>query len=261
SSSSSSTQRLISAFHVLNKRLALCERAGDARGAERARAAIAAMGGLDAYQRASLRGGDERKGKGACGRWLDDGDDDDRDAVPRRRPAPPPGRRRRLRLLDVGALNGATYAKQSGWIDATYIDLNPQRAGVERQDFFERPLPRGDAERFDVVCLSLVVNFVGEPARRGLMLARARDFLRRGGWLFLVLPLPCVANSRYLTRGRLVEMMAALGLAPVDEKMTRRLAMFVFAHVVGGRAGAEAPLFPKREVNPGGGRNNFCIVL
>jgi 25S rRNA (adenine2142-N1)-methyltransferase len=49
-----------------------------------------------------------------------------------------------------------------------------------------------------VVVLSLVINFVGDPRRKGEMLVRCRTLVRDGGNLFIVLPLACMDNSRYI---------------------------------------------------------------
>jgi 25S rRNA (adenine2142-N1)-methyltransferase len=224
------TQKIISEYHTLNKRLAVLTKQGDHEGAQKVREEMDELGGLDGYQKASLRGGDERKGKGACGKWLvkllkdhhyrerlmgvdddddatlvggadkDDGDDSDgaRDLVKlvdtesgrdQEDPSSPSsvsmslgsisgGNRdarnrkkatatKKILLLDVGALNGETYAKQSSWIHTTSIDLNPQHPDVQQQDFFERPAPKSREECFHVLCFSLVINFVGEPIKRG----------------------------------------------------------------------------------------------
>ncbi|KAJ3414414.1 hypothetical protein HDV05_006595 [Chytridiales sp. JEL 0842] len=318
------TQKLISTYHTLTKRLAYLLKKGDEEGAEKVRRELEGLGGLNAYQQASLKGGDERRGKGACGRWLvgrlgglremvqslsegggevgkeegkrddDDDDDDDSDDTQGKHPSnnsddadrnfkkkkkrmPKP----KLKLLDVGALNGETYAKQSSWIETTSIDLNPQHPNVQQQDFFERPVPTSDSEKFHVLCFSLVVNFVGDPAKRGQMLLHATHFLHPSGLLFLVLPLPCVTNSRYTTQEHLNSLMRHLGFEaePVDVEYTKKLAMCLYRYagqatvveskkedVVGGKAEKQQQQqkkkkFGKRELNPGPGRNNFAIVL
>ncbi|KAJ3186809.1 hypothetical protein HK101_009578 [Irineochytrium annulatum] len=251
------TQLIIARFHTLNKRLATAEKTGDDCAVVAIRKEMEELGGIHGYQRASLRGGDEHKGKGACGKWL----------VPhlraelKRRKELSRVKMMALRLLDVGAVNGETYegGGLDTWLTVTSIDLNPQHPNVQRQDFFERPKPRNETDRFEVVCLSLVVNFVGEPDRRGQMLRHARDFLVSGGLLYLVLPFPCISNSRYMTRERLTSIMASLGLTEEKAHMTKKLAHFIyrFNGVVAGAPGS----FRKEEVNPGPGRNNFSVVL
>ena len=103
------------------------------------------------------------------------------------------------RILDVGAIAGTAYAKFP-WVSDTPIDLNPRSARVIRADFFQFPAPDMDEEqaqkaeeafllkqaekeeeeereemqmegrwrgKYDVVALSLVVNFVGDLRERG----------------------------------------------------------------------------------------------
>lgn len=52
-------------------------------------------------------------------------------------------------------------------IDTTCIDLNPQAPHVQKFDFFDFPIPTMNKDKFDVVGLSLVLNFVGGLGRRG----------------------------------------------------------------------------------------------
>ncbi|KAJ3113658.1 hypothetical protein HDU96_003097 [Phlyctochytrium bullatum] len=244
------TQQLISTFHALNKRLAFFEKKNDEAGAEQIRKELEALGGLDAYQKASLRGGDEQKGKGACGRWL----------VPILKEVKKDileVGEEKLRMLDVGAVNGETYAKQEKWISVVSIDLNPQHPNIIKQDFFKRPLPNNDGERFHVVCFSLVVNFVPEPAMRGEMLRKSWSFLLPKGVLYLVVPLPCVTNSRYLTDERLSSIMTSLGYEEIRRHFSKKLAHFVYKKL----DSQKRVTFKKQEVNPGAGRNNFAIVL
>lgn len=72
-----------------------------------------------------------------------------------------------LTLLDVGALSGTSYSKFTSSIVPTYIDLNPVGPNVEKADFFTYAPPKTAEEKFDVVGLSLVVNFVGDLTQRG----------------------------------------------------------------------------------------------
>jgi 25S rRNA (adenine2142-N1)-methyltransferase len=71
-----------------------------------------------------------------------------------------------LRLLDVGAISGTSFADYK-WIDTTCIDLNPQAEHVLRYDFFDYPVPPSD-KLFDMIGLSLVVNYIGSLTKRGL---------------------------------------------------------------------------------------------
>jgi 25S rRNA (adenine2142-N1)-methyltransferase len=84
--------------------------------------------------------------------------------------------------------------------------------------------------------------------------------------LFLVLPAPCLLNSRYLTAEHLAAILNSLGYCLVRAKTTRKLYYSLWRYDGPGardewvRTGGQT-VFKKREINPGGGRNNFCIVL
>lgn len=58
------------------------------------------------------------------------------------------------------------------WIHTTSIDLNPQAPHVIKSNFFDFPIPAADEEdeSFDVVSLSLVMNFEGSLINRGTAL-------------------------------------------------------------------------------------------
>ncbi|KAI9095166.1 putative methyltransferase-domain-containing protein [Phlyctochytrium arcticum] len=260
------TQRLISTYHALNKQLAHLVKNGETAKAEEVKKEMEGLGGLHAYQRASLRGGNERKGLGACGTWVlphlrkehqaQFDADETRSDLPKKRQKGPS-----LRLLDVGALSGETYARQKGWLDVTSIDLNPQHLSVMKQDFFERPLPSSDTEKFHVISLSLVVNFVGDPKDRGIMLSRTREFLLPNGLLFLVVPLPCVTNSRYMTHKHLLDIMSSLHFRVQEHRFSPKLAFYLFK--LDGHSTTLLPpgTWSKKEIHPGVSRNNFCICI
>jgi len=176
-----------------------------------------------------------------------------------------------LRMLEVGALSTENACSATGLFKMVHIDLNSQRPGILQQDFMQRPIPTTDEERFDIISLSLVLNYVPDPALRGQMLVRTLQFLRqpevpvtqtaRGVLpsLFLVLPRSCVTNSRYFSVERLTELMTLLGYSLENSKCTNKLAYFLWVS----NQPCQTPLmpFPKREVNPGHDRNNFVVVL
>lgn len=176
-----------------------------------------------------------------------------------------------LRMLEVGALSTQNACSKSGYFDIERIDLNSQDEGILEQDFMERPLPQGNAEKFDVISLSLVLNFVPDPQGRGEMLRRTTQFLYDPGryitsmplspslpCLFLVLPAPCVTNSRYMDEQRLTAIMTSIGYTMTESKTTQRLVYYLW------RKESKRPAkssFPKKELRPGSFRNNFAIVL
>lgn len=210
------------------------------------------------------------------------------------------------------------------------IDLSSREPEIREVDFMEMQPPspktaaeglgngrgRADQERegFDVVSLSLVVNFVGDPSGRGDMLRRVALFFRgvhtgkkqngtmkdeqekdaiyspearisnagplnaEGGGdaneklllpaLFLVLPAPCVTNSRYLDEDRLTAIMQSLGYVQVRRKMSAKLVFYLWRYdrgvCLGGRSrveGSQHHQWRKEEIRKGKDRNNFAIVL
>ena len=94
-----------------------------------------------------------------------------------------------MKLLDVGAIAGTACTHcpavchnplaeltvspladaSEPWIDATSIDLNPQAPHVVKSNFFDFPVPspEHEDELYDVVSLSLVMNFEGSLINRG----------------------------------------------------------------------------------------------
>ncbi|RUP36176.1 nucleolus protein [Jimgerdemannia flammicorona] len=249
--SSQETARLIRRFHVLNKELAKCRAAGDTARETDICAEMQEMGGLDWYQKASTLGQNPSLTEIPLSRHQD--------ILP-------------FRLLDVGALLPTNYAAYSSWIRATPIDLNPQHPEIRKQDFLKMAPPAGDGERFDVVCLSLVVNFVGDPVDRGEMLRHPRSFLHPSTvitprpsprLLYLVLPLPCVTNSRYMSHEHLLAMMRSLGYVRcIRHHHSTKLAYYLFEW--SGAAGSGRGIEWRKKVlegREGGGRNNFCVVV
>jgi 25S rRNA (adenine2142-N1)-methyltransferase len=181
------TQKLISSYHSLNKRLSAAKKAQNTGETIKIQEQLEQMGGLQTYQRASLKGGDLQKGFGASGTWLINqlstirdslkvisaevagpGEEMENEVPIKRRPPS-------MKLLDVGAITGEVYSKHK-FLDVTSIDLNSQSSSVIKQDFFDRPIPP-PAEKFDIVCLSLVINFLGDCAKRGEMLQRYDECL------------------------------------------------------------------------------------
>ncbi|KAF2238480.1 hypothetical protein EV356DRAFT_573087 [Viridothelium virens] len=295
--SSKATRTLIRTHHNLEKAHARALNTGDSSTAETLSAEIQERGGLRLYQRASTigqsasRGGDSSK---ILVQWLEE-------LLPSS-PAPAPSAPSplalqssrnsapALSLLDVGCLNPENHCARTKLFDhgrgVVRIDLRSAHPLIQQQDFMSRPLPSGDAERFDVLSLSLVLNYVPDPVGRGEMLQRTREFLRvpgdggdvrgsdgKGGTgmaqkrarvlpcLFLVLPAPCVTNSRYLTEERLEEMMGELGFALVKRKLSAKLVYFLWRYDGSNTTREEKEVFPKKEIRPGRTRNNFCIVL
>ena len=173
-------------------------------------------------------------------------------------------------MLEVGALRLDNACSRSGLFEMERIDLHSQHPEIQEQNFMERPtcaVEALDQEGFDIVSLSLVVNFVGDPVERGEMLRRIARFLRpypaaKDGIfpsLFLVLPAPCVINSRYLDEERLDAIMESLGYKRAKRKLSSKLIYYLWKYEAGKVGRSE--VFNKLEVKSGKSRNNFAIVL
>ncbi|KAH0426860.1 nucleolus protein [Colletotrichum kahawae] len=267
------TRTLINTHHTLQKKRLQALARNDEKEAAVLAAKISALGGLKEYQQASLqgqrtdRGGDSSK---VLLDWLRSAN------LPVAKVMAPAtsghgSERRRLRMLEVGALSVGNACSKSGVFEMELIDLHSQQPGILQQDFMERPLPKDDSDRFDIISLSLVLNYVPDHSLRGEMLFRTLSFLRQPNddlpesarnvlpSLFIVLPKSCVSNSRYFSQGRLVELMTLLGYAQVESKLTNKLAYSFWKRQ--GPAQQPMPPFAKTEVNPGVTRNNFAITL
>ena len=267
--SSKTTRALIRNYHILQKELAQAIDNNDVPRTTLLQAENNASGGLQEYQRASIlgqsneRGGDTSK---VLMEWMDA-------RVARHKSSP--STMRKLRMLEVGALRVDNACSRSGIFYVERIDLCSQHSSILQQNFMLRPLPEGDManeERFDVVSLSLVVNYVGDPGERGEMLKRVGCFLKPSDsskstrndlerdllpGLFLVLPAPCLLNSRYLDRERLQDIMRSLGFTLAREKISDKL-VYQYWEFHGKE---EKRAFPKQELKRGGRRNNFAIIL
>jgi len=261
--SSQATRTLIRTHHQLNKQLGAAKAKCDHAEASQIQKRIDDLGGLKSYQQASIQGQSNDRGGDSSTvlmAWLHHLDKALSDMRPK------------LRLLEVGALSTRNACSRSGLFDVQRIDLNSQAEGILQQDFMQRPLPKSHAEKFDIISLSLVVNYVPDAARRGEMLRRTCQFLDTAHQdsgtsemkvnfpaLFLVLPAPCITNSRYMDEARLKSIMQSLGYTLLQRKQTAKLVYYLWH--MSQPAASSAMHFPKEEVNPGVTRNNFSIVL
>ena len=257
------SQALIARFHTVQKYLAavevdrsLSQPAREKRQRE-LKAELQALGGLHAYQQASLFGATaEESGAFNSGIWV-------HNELHAMGLLPPAAGQRRLRLLDVGALQDH-WSPHAQVVEATAIDLNPQHPSVQRADFFDFPPPPAAASLppFDAIVLSLVLNFVGDPRRRGVMLERCAALLRPGGALFVVIPAACVANSRYTSHALFLKIMHAVGFQLSRHKMTPKLALYALTRGTCAATEEErAGLGCRRLCRTGRQRNNFAVLL
>lgn len=172
------------------------------------------------------------------------------------------------RLLELGALTPGNYSSCSSWIDNHPVDLHSRHPDILEQDFFHRPLPTDDGERFDIISCSLVLNFVPEPKDRGRMLNLCREHLhqRSSSLLFLVLPLPCVINSRYLTIESMEAIMSHIGFTKIEERWKSGgkvyYSLWAWKDVDAAKTDTDIIRWQKKvEINPGPKRNNFAALL
>ena len=353
--SSKSTRSVISTHHTLLKQLStarLTQNHSEISSLERK---IQQNGGLERYQAASTTGqGKERGGDSSrvLVGWLRDAG-----VLPTQ-----PGKhfrkgstlqnehtqvqkedkgKRKLRVLEIGSLSPSN-ALSLPETNVRRIDLRSTHADIEKGDFLEMdPEEEWKGERgYDVLSLSLVVNYVGDAGGRGRMLGACGRFLRsarrmggvyggEGGdedvrettpspnipdeqipsahntsnpsqpsktshhqnptnnqpndllpSLFLVLPLSCVDNSRYMTETHLTDIMESLGYVRVRVKRSGKLFYSLWRYTafsedygdsidgrvkrgkgVQGGTGRRRKIFKKEELRSGKDRNNFCIIL
>lgn len=265
------SRSIIRTHHTLQKDHAAALKRGDTETARKISQLIDKNGGIKLYQAASKqgqakdRGGDSSK---VLVDWLQELqviDPKDRNLKN------DPGSNSPLRCLEIGALSTDNeISKYPKKVSMTRIDLNSQGPGIEKQDFMERPLPTSDEDRFDIISLSLVLNYVPDPAGRGEMLKRLTKFLRpikandtatpattSGSFLFFVLPLPCVENSRYFDEKLLLQIMGNLGFTKQNGKKTTKLCYYLFTWdgKISSRKVAKKKILDKPDMN------NFRIVV
>ncbi|KAJ4320349.1 25S rRNA (adenine2142-N1)-methyltransferase [Neodidymelliopsis sp. IMI 364377] len=265
--SAQQSRTIIRTHHRLQKEHAVAVKRGDTDTAEKLAKAIEKNGGITKYQAASKqgqakdRGGDSSK---LLVEWLIESGVVDRKFRGQDATGKVP-----FKCLEVGALSTTNeISKFPQSIEMTRIDLNSQGAGIQKQDFMERPLPVSDQDRFDILSLSLVLNYVPDAPGRGEMLKRVTEFLRRAQGeetersatlplLFFVLPLPCIDNSRYVDEARLLEIMHSLGFTLLKKRLTPKLCYYLLC-LTGDRT---LTRFEKKKIRDGPAMNNFSIVV
>jgi len=307
---------LIRDYHVIEKRIAQLDTDPSyknnpvAKATEecRLRTKLEALGGIDGYQKASLRG--EKQGGIIfnSAHWVLDElasrhaqlrplllAKKDASNLLSSSTLPP------LTLLDVGAIKNH-YCETDTRVQRlqslfhlrpTSIDLNPQDDEVLKANFLDYAKQElANENSFDVVVLSLCVNFEGSPTNRGEMLRLAARLLPEGGLLFLLLPASCIYNSRYMDLELLLELLEVVGLELADHQERPASNSAVAAADSGSESNSQKNVQPttpshkvtaklffavlrkrsslvqqhhkafKRSLRRGGSdRNNFCILL
>lgn len=253
------TRTIIRTHHTLQKQHAQAIKTGDEAKAKQVERLIEEQGGLKAYQQASITGQSKIRGGDSSTvlmTWLKE------EKITK-------SADHKLKMLEVGALSTMNACSKSSLFEVTRIDLNSQDPKIQQQDFMERPLPTSDDERFDILSLSLVLNYVPDAVGRGEMLRRTCQFLKPNTnsedkvfpALFFVLPGPCIQNARYMTNQHLDKILQSLGYSKLHQKISTKLVYQLWKHTPLPATDKETVLFPKVEVNPGKARNNFSIIL
>ncbi|KAH9952205.1 putative methyltransferase-domain-containing protein [Amylocystis lapponica] len=275
SSNPTSTRTLIRRFHVLIKRKAQLQSTSHGKnGAAKTKAEledverqIEELGGLGAYQRMSSIGQGNDRGGGSekvLIEWLKDCKLHMAVLQDRNRLRYGITRLGLDRLLEVGALRPDNFAPCAAWIENTPIDLRSRHPSIQEQDFLLMD-EGNNHEKWDIISLSLVLNFVPDPKSRGRMLSLACSMLGPNGLLFLALPLPCILNSRYLTPEHFDALAQVIGLSIVRTRwrVGGKMAYWLL------RKSSDSPanhaskhtVFEKKTVLREGKRNNFAILL
>jgi 25S rRNA (adenine2142-N1)-methyltransferase len=77
--------------------------------------------------------------------------------------------------------------------------------------------------------------------------------------LYLVLPLPCITNSRYFSHDHLLSMMKSIGYSKcIDFHHSNKLAYYLLELT---NDVEHPPAWKKKILEDGKGRNNFAIVM
>ena len=103
----------------------------------------------------------------------------------------------------------------------------------------ERPIPNSNKEKFDIINLLFILNYIPNAITRGEMLRQTCKFLQLEKQskeakknltiltLFLVLPTPCVINSYYLTKKHLILIIDTLGFVLIHKKLSAKLVYYL----------------------------------
>lgn len=218
-------------------------------------------GGLKEYQLASRVGQDNNRGGDSSKKlveWLKElkvgGYSEDK-----------------LTALEIGSLSVKNHISTCGiFSDIIRIDLanDANSQGILKQDFMARPLPKDDSERFDLISCSLVLNFVPTPIQRGDMCLRFEEFLKNqesqindSGYVFIVLPLPCMNNSRYMDNNHFCNLMSHLGYTQMKHHEAKKICYFLFKRETPSRRKSSSNFTKKTKIHDKPGMNNFTILL
>lgn len=170
----------------------------------------------------------------------------------------------KMSALEIGSLSNKNKISTSGiFKPVTRIDLNNSNdsEGIIRQDFMKRPLPKTVEEKFDLISCSLVLNFVPTPLGRGQMCQRFQEFLKNDGYVFIVLPLPCISNSRYMNKQHFDGIMDSLGYTNIRYHEAKKVCYFLYKLTHTPFKKTKNIFQKKQKLQDGSTMNNFSIIL
>lgn len=94
---------------------------------------------------------------------------------------------------------------------------------------------------------------------------RAHDYLKRKspGYLYVVLPLPCLTNSRYLDENRFRSILKSTNWEPIAQHDSPKLTYWFLRETVkdGDKRKGDGAIWKREECVAGVKRNNFCITV
>lgn len=174
-----------------------------------------------------------------------------------------------MSALEIGCLrvdNVISQHKYKKFIKSIErIDLNSNHPEIKKEDFLMKTLPESNEQKYDLISCSLVVNFVPDENKRGEMMIRLKKFCKNQGLVFLVLPLPCVTNSRFTDDELLVTKIMEQGLnfKLIKEHKSNKIVYYLFQNnnSVYNEKYLKKNHGSKRIIKNKPGMNNFCITF
>ena len=93
------------------------------------------------------------------------------------------------------------------------------------------------------------------------MCERFTKFLKTEGYLFVVLPLPCISNSRYMNAEIFKSLMSTLGYNQLKYHEANKVCYFLFQRQNDEGKANKKQFYKKLKVRDGPKMNNFSIIL
>ncbi|EPY53486.1 fungal protein [Schizosaccharomyces cryophilus OY26] len=206
--------------------------------------------GIDAYQKASQNGQNNRKG-GDSSKILVDWIRTDPNLYPKHRDTRP------QQILEIGSVCVDNKCSTCGLFSVTRIDLHSSHPLIQEQDVLMRSPKEGI---FDGISCSLVLNFA-PPNLRAQILLKCTQLLHPPNpthppWFFFVLPAPCVNNSRYMDESTLHSILHRFGFTLRYSSVSKKIAYYLYAY---DHPCSTNLSWKKKTVHDGPSRNNFFI--